>query len=80
NYIAITPDAEALGDQAYLHLASRSPFKAGDRVYTGQQIGVVGSTGRSSACHLHFEQWAGEIWLSKPVDPLPALKAWDLVS
>ena len=80
NYIAITPDAEGIGDHAYLHLAKRSPFKAGDRVYTGQQIGVVGSTGRSTACHLHFEQWTGEIWLSKPVDPLPALKAWDLVS
>lgn len=80
NYIAITPDAEGIGDQAYLHLAKPSPFKAGDRVYTGQQIGLVGSTGRSSACHLHFEQWTGEIWLSKPVDPYPALKSWDLVS
>ncbi|MGK2877246.1 MAG: M23 family metallopeptidase [Solirubrobacterales bacterium] len=80
NYIAIAPDAESIGDQAYLHLAKPSPFRAGDRVYTGQQIGVVGSTGRSSACHLHFEQWTGEIWRSKPVDPYPALKAWDLVS
>jgi murein DD-endopeptidase MepM/ murein hydrolase activator NlpD len=80
NYIAITPNAEGFGDQAYLHLAKPSPFKAGDRVYTGQQIGIVGDTGHASACHLHFEQWTGEIWLSKPVDPLPALKAWDLVS
>jgi murein DD-endopeptidase MepM/ murein hydrolase activator NlpD len=80
NYIAITPNAEGLGDQAYLHLAKPSPFKAGDRVYTGQQIGIVGDTGRASACHLHFEQWSGEIWLSKPIDPLPQLKAWDLVS
>lgn len=80
NYIAITPDAEGIGDQAYLHLAKRSPFRAGDRVYTGQQIGVVGSTGRSSACHLHFEQWTGEIWRSKPVDPFRDLKAWDRVS
>ncbi len=80
NYIAITPDAAGVGDQAYLHLAKPSPFRAGDRVYTGQQIGVVGDTGRASACHLHFEQWTGEIWRSKPVDPLPALKAWDLVS
>jgi murein DD-endopeptidase MepM/ murein hydrolase activator NlpD len=80
NYIAITPNAEHIGDQAYLHLAKPSPFKAGDRVYTGQQIGIVGDTGHASACHLHFEQWSGEIWLSKPTDPLPALKAWDLVS
>lgn len=80
NYIAITPDDAGVGDQAYLHLAKPSPFRAGDRVYTGQQIGVVGDTGRASACHLHFEQWKGEIWRSQPVDPLPGLKAWDLVS
>jgi murein DD-endopeptidase MepM/ murein hydrolase activator NlpD len=80
NYIAITPNADGLGDQSYMHLAKPSPFKTGDRVYTGQQIGIVGDTGDASACHLHFEQWTGEIWLSKPTDPLPALKAWDLVS
>jgi murein DD-endopeptidase MepM/ murein hydrolase activator NlpD len=80
NYIAITPSAEGLGDQSYMHLAKPSPFNTGDRVYTGQQIGIVGDTGDATACHLHFEQWTGEIWLSKPVDPLPALKSWDLVS
>jgi murein DD-endopeptidase MepM/ murein hydrolase activator NlpD len=80
NYIAITPKAEGIGDQSYMHLAKPSPFKTGDRVYTGQQIGIVGDTGHATACHLHFEQWTGEIWLSKPVDPLPSLKAWDLVS
>jgi murein DD-endopeptidase MepM/ murein hydrolase activator NlpD len=80
NYIAITPNAEGLGDQSYMHLAKPSPFKTGDRVYTGQQIGIVGDTGHATACHLHFEQWTGEIWLSKPTDPLPALRAWDAVS
>ncbi|MBI2692318.1 MAG: M23 family metallopeptidase [Solirubrobacterales bacterium] len=80
NYIVITPDGDGVGDQAYLHLSRPSPFKAGDRIYTGQQIGTVGDTGRTSACLLHFEQWTGEIWRSKPVDPYPALKAWDLVS
>jgi murein DD-endopeptidase MepM/ murein hydrolase activator NlpD len=79
-YISITPTADGIGDQAYLHLQRPSPFKAGDRVYTGQQIGTVGDTGRTSACMLHFEQWTGEIWRSKPVDPFSALKAWDLVS
>ena len=80
NFIAIRPDDTSIGDQAYLHLKQRSPFRKGDRVYTGQQIGLVGSTGRSSACHLHFEQWTGAIWRSRPVDIMSALKAWDAVS
>ncbi|MFY9469761.1 MAG: M23 family metallopeptidase [Solirubrobacterales bacterium] len=79
NFIVIRPDF-GVGDQAYLHMIGRSPFKPGDRVYTGQAIGNVGSTGRSSACHLHFEQWTGEIWRSKPVDPLGDLLSWDQIS
>lgn len=80
NFIVIRPDAPGIGDQAYMHMPRRSAFRKGDRVYTGQQIGQVGNTGRSSACHLHFEQWTGEIWRSKPVDPLASLKSWALVS
>lgn len=80
NFIAIRPDDKSIGDQAYLHLQKRSPFRKGDRVYTGQQIGVVGTTGRSTACHLHFEQWTGAIWRSKPVNVMSDLKAWDAVS
>ncbi len=79
NFIVIRPDSAEIGDQAYMHMPRRSPFRKGDRVYTGQQIGQVGSTGRSSACHLHFEQWTGAIWRSRPIDPLPSLRAWSLV-
>lgn len=79
NFLVIRPDLGG-GDNAYMHLASPSPFKSGDRVYTGQVIGNVGQTGRASGCHLHFEQWTGEIWRSRPVDPLPQLLAWDQVS
>lgn len=78
NFIVIRPDSG--GDQAYMHLVSKSPFGPGDRVYTGQAIGNVGQTGHATACHLHFEQWTGEIWRSKPFDPLPDLLAWDQVS
>lgn len=79
NFLVIRPDF-GQGDNAYMHLATLSPFKPGDRVYTGQPIGNVGRTGRASACHLHFEQWTGEIWRSRPIDPLPDLLAWDQVS
>jgi murein DD-endopeptidase MepM/ murein hydrolase activator NlpD len=80
NYIVIRPDAPGVGDEAYMHMPVKSVFKKGDHVYTGQQIGVVGETGDATACHLHFEQWSGAIWQSKPVDPFSSLKAWDLVS
>ena len=69
-------------DNAYLHMSGPSAFEEGDRVFTGQQIGQVGTTGSSSACHLHFEIWTQPGWYDggKPIDPLAALQAWDRVS
>jgi murein DD-endopeptidase MepM/ murein hydrolase activator NlpD len=40
----------------YGHL-SRFGVRAGDRVTRGQVIGYVGSTGRSTSPHLHYEIW-----------------------
>ena len=69
-------------DNAYMHLAQPSPFTEGDKVFTGQQIGVVGDTGDATACHLHFEIWTPPGWYNggHPIDPLSALQSWDASS
>jgi murein DD-endopeptidase MepM/ murein hydrolase activator NlpD len=78
NYIVIDAAGTSV-DYVYMHLAEPSPFRPGDRVYTGQRIGSVGDTGNARGCHLHFELWSGPGWYDggKPFDPLPALQAWD---
>lgn len=48
----------------YLHLSERS-VSSGERVNKGQVIGKMGSTGRSTGAHLHFEVRQGE----EAVDP-----------
>ena len=50
---------------AYAHM-SETTVKAGDMVVRGAMVGRVGSTGRSTGPHLHFEVRSG----GKPVDPL----------
>jgi murein DD-endopeptidase MepM/ murein hydrolase activator NlpD len=78
NYVVI--DGAGTGvDYVYMHLAEPTPFRTGDRVYTGQRIGSVGDTGDAQGCHLHLELWSAPGWYDggKPFDPLPSLKAWD---
>jgi murein DD-endopeptidase MepM/ murein hydrolase activator NlpD len=77
-YLVIDGSVTGL-DYVYMHLAEPSPFRTGDRVYTGQRIGSVGDTGDAQGCHLHFELWSAPGWYSggRPFDPLPSLKAWD---
>ena len=55
----------------YAHMLNNSiVVKAGDRVKQGQKIGILGSTGRSTGPHLHFE-----IKTAKGnLDPLSLLK------
>ncbi len=67
-------------DFMYAHLKRRSPLQRGDRVRTGQKIGLVGETGNASGCHLHFEAWSGPGWYEggralSSVSTL--LKTWD---
>ena len=52
----------------YAHLSQIS-VSVGDKVQTGQQVGLAGSTGRSTGPHLHFEVRIGET----RIDPLVAL-------
>jgi murein DD-endopeptidase MepM/ murein hydrolase activator NlpD len=76
NYVAVDGQGN---DFAYMHMREHALVDVGDRVYTGQPIGYVGSTGDSSACHLHFEMWTEPGWYKggHPIDPLPLLKRWD---
>ena len=69
-------------DYAYMHLAEASSLRAGERVFTGQQIGRVCDSGNARGCHLHFEMWSAPGWYDggKPFDPLPHLQAWDAFS
>lgn len=56
---------------AYMH-QSELYVKTGDTVKAGQVIGLIGSTGRSTGAHLHWEVWVGGvqvnplIWLDTP--------------
>lgn len=52
----------------YLHL-SKLNTKTGDLVKKGQKIGEVGSTGRSTAPHLHW----GVQWYGNRIDPMSLL-------
>lgn len=81
NYVVIDGKGTPY-DFMYAHMAEPSPLKVGDIVRTGQPIGIVGTTGSSTACHLHFEMWAPPGWYEggSPFDPLPYLEKWDRYS
>ena len=58
----------------YAHLASYS-VKPGDRVAVGTRIAAMGSTGRSTGVHLHYEVWMN----GRPQNPARFVKAGDYV-
>jgi murein DD-endopeptidase MepM/ murein hydrolase activator NlpD len=74
HYVVLkAPDGKSY---AYMHLASASPLKIGDKVSAGQEVGEVGATGRATGCHLHFEEWTAPGWYTggRAVDPMPLLE------
>lgn len=78
NYVIIT-DAATGQDHGYMHFRAPAVVDRGDTVETGEVIGYVGSTGSSTACHLHFEIWTAPGWYEggSAIDPLATLKRWD---
>ena len=78
NYIVVDGRG-AIEDMVYMHLEARSPMRKGSLVEAGDLLGRVGTTGRSSACHLHFEIWSAPGWYEggDPLDPEPILRGWD---
>jgi murein DD-endopeptidase MepM/ murein hydrolase activator NlpD len=58
----------------FAHLAAIS-VKVGEHVANHQRIGAVGSTGRSTGAHLHYEVWRD----GRPQDPERFLKAGEYV-
>jgi murein DD-endopeptidase MepM/ murein hydrolase activator NlpD len=77
HYVVLDGDGEDY-DYAFMHLRRGSiAATRGAAVAAGQQLGEVGSTGRSTGPHLHFEIWVGG-WFAggHPIDPLPLLLEW----
>ncbi|MBO3739133.1 M23 family metallopeptidase [Actinoplanes sp. NEAU-H7] len=59
-------------ETVYLHLLEPPAVAPGDRVTTGQRIGLVGSTGKSGAPHLHYEQVRAGAKVESHFDGAPA--------
>jgi len=55
----------------YAHLPAFGSCRVGDQVKRGEVVGYVGSTGRSTGAHLHYETRID----GEPVDPLRFLEA-----
>ena len=63
NYIVV--DHSDGSERKYLHMQGPTALQPGDQVSVGQELGKVGSTGRSTGPHLHYEIWRD----GKPVNP-----------
>lgn len=55
------------GTWSYLHMQTAPFVRIGQRVEAGTQLGIVGTTGRSSGPHLHLQLAR----MGMPIDPWP---------
>lgn len=60
----------------FAHLSETS-VRTGQRVRRGDRVGAMGSSGRATGVHLHYEVWIGD---SSRVDPWPFVCARDFAS
>ncbi|WP_205696546.1 M23 family metallopeptidase [Conexibacter sp. SYSU D00693] len=76
HYVVVT---QATGRAFFFaHCKSGSvAVRRGAVVAAGTPLCQVGSTGRSTGPHLHFEVWPLGWKQGKPADPLPLLRAWE---
>lgn len=77
NY-AVVRGTRSRFDYVYMHMLRRPDVRPGQVIRAGQRIGLIGSTGRSSACHLHFEMWTRPGWYQggSVANPTPYLRKW----
>lgn len=77
NY-AVVRGSSSKFDYVYMHMLRKPRVSIGQKLKAGQLIGWVGSTGRSSACHLHFEMWTRPGWYKggSVSNPTPYLRRW----
>lgn len=59
---------------AYNHQVSKPPAVPGKRFEPGDEIGLLGTTGRSTGPHLHFEVYKGTLDNGSRIDPLPVIR------
>ena len=78
NYVVID-GKKSRYDYVYMHLQRKAEVAEGERVKTGEQIGLNGETGNASGCHVHFEMWSPPGWYEGGnfVSPTKKLKRWD---
>ena len=61
-YYVVIDGAKTGVDYVYMHMNKRGLPKKGEKIKTGEQIGLNDETGNASGCHLHFEMWSAPGW------------------